>query len=122
DAAALRAAVAAEQARAPAPRLPRDAFLDRPALLAVGLSPDGRHVAYLRRNGEVRSLWVLPAAGGTPRRLLPRTQATQLRWSRDGRWLLLVGRGALSFVSLQGGAGMRVPLGGLEAREVAQLD
>lgn len=122
DASALRAAVAVEQARAPAPPLPREGLLAPPVVLAVQLSPDGRHVAWLRRSGEVRSLWLLPTAGGAPRRLLTRTGATQLRWSRDSRWLFLVGRDALAFVPLRGKGGLRVPLGGLEAREVAQLD
>src|SRR5690606_33679482 len=61
DAAALRAAVAIERARAPAPRQPREAFLAPPSLAAVRLSPDGRNVAYLRNEGKSRSLWLLPA-------------------------------------------------------------
>src|SRR5690606_1041419 len=68
--AALRAAVAIEQARPPAQTLPREAFLDSRALQVVRLAPDGRHVAWLRDEGESRSLWLLPTAGGAARRLL----------------------------------------------------
>ena len=122
DAGDLQVAVAAEAARNHAPRLPREAFSAQPALLAVHLSPDGRQVAYLRRQGDARSLWVLPAAGGRARRLLARTDATQVQWSRDGRWLFVVAGRTLSVVALDGGAGLRVPLKGPEAREVVQVD
>ena len=123
EVAALRTAVAAERARAPAPRLPRDAFIDERALQSVRLSPDGRHVAYLRKQGESRSAWLLPtAAGGKPRRLLPRTDANQLQWSRDGRWLFLVGRRSLATLPIDGRGGVRVPLNGIDQREVMQLD
>ena len=45
DAAELRAAVAAERARPRAPRLDRAAFLARPVMRDVALSPDGRNMA-----------------------------------------------------------------------------
>ena len=123
DATALRTAVATERARAPAQRQPREAFLDERALQAVQLSPDGRHVAYLRQQGEARSAWLLStAAGATPRRLLPRTDADQLHWSRDGRWLFMVSRRSLATLPIDGGGGVRVPLNGMERREVMQLD
>ena len=120
--AALHAAVALEQARAPAQALPREAFLDSRALQVVRLSPDGRHVAYLRDEGESRSLWLLPTAGGDARRLLPRTDAGQLYWSHDGRWLFLVSPSSLSSLALDGSGGMRVPLKGIEQRGVMQVD
>jgi hypothetical protein len=122
DAAALRAAVAVERARAPAPRQPRDAFLAPPALSAVQLSPDSRHVAYLRGDGESRSLWLLPVDGGAPRALVARTQATQSRWSRDGRWLFVFAPRSLSTVDIATGAGIRVPLLGQHKRRVMQVD
>lgn len=119
---ALRAAVAAERLRAPAPRLSRDAFLTPPALRVVQLSPDGRNVAYLRDEGESRSLWLLPVDGGAPRRLSPRTQATALGWSRDGRWLFVFAPRSLSTLEIATGAGIRVPLLGSEQRRVMQVD
>jgi dipeptidyl aminopeptidase/acylaminoacyl peptidase len=122
DAAALRAAVAVERARAPAPRQSREAFLAPPSLPVVQLSPDGRHVAYLRDEGESRSLWLLPADGGAARQLIPRTQAGQLRWSRDGHWLFVFAPRSLSTLEIATSAGIRVPLLGPDERRVMQVD
>ena len=122
EAAALEAEVAIERARPPAPRQPRDAFLLPPSLTAVRLSPDGRHVAYLRNEGESRSLWLLPTAGGAPRALASRTQATQLQWSRDGQWLFAVGLRSMATIAMGTGAGVRVPLRGPGQRRVMQVD
>jgi dipeptidyl aminopeptidase/acylaminoacyl peptidase len=122
DTAALRVAVAAEQARAPAPRQPEASFLAPPALPVVQLSPDGRHVAYLRDEGEARSLWLLPTAGGPARQLAARTQAVQLQWSRDGRWLFVGAPRSLSTLEIATGAGIRVPLRGPDERRVMQVD
>ena len=121
-AAALREAVAAEQARPQASSQPREAFVDSRALQVVRLSPDGRHVAYLRDEGEARSLWLLPTAGGDARRLLSRTSAGQLHWSHDGRWLFLVSPRSLASLPIDGRGGVRVPLMGLERRRVMQVD
>ena len=122
DHAALRAAVAVERARPVAPRQPRDAFVNERALIAVRLSPDGRQVAYLREQGQVRSLWLLPTAGGPARRLLPRTEADQVHWSHDGQWLFMLSGRSLSSLSVTGAGGVRVPLHGQERREVMQVD
>jgi len=122
DAAALRAAVVLEQARAPAARQSREAFLTPLSFTSVQLSPDGRHVAYLRDEGESRSLWLLPADGGAARQLAPRTQAQQLGWSRDGRWLFVFAPRSLSTLEIATGAGIRVPLLGTDERRVMQVD
>ena len=53
-----------------APEVQRDqraAFLENRGLAAVQLSPGGDYVAYLREQGESRSLFLLPTAGGRPR-------------------------------------------------------
>lgn len=118
----LRAAITAERARAQAPRHPREAFLDDPALQLVRLSPDGRHVAYLRDEGDAQGLWLLETGGGSARRLLPRIDAAQLHWSRDGRWLFLEAGRELVTLPLEGNGGLRVPLRGMERREMMQLD
>lgn len=120
--AALHTAVAAEHARTPAARQPREAFLAPAAITTVSLSPDSRHVAYLRDEGQSRSLWLLSTDGGAPRVLAPRTQATQLRWSRDGRWLFVLAQRTLSTVEIATGAGIRVPLLGPDKRRVMQVD
>lgn len=122
NAAALHAAVAVERARAPVPRQPREAFLTPPSLATARLSPDGRHVAYLRDEGESRSLWVLPTGGGAPRSLASHTQASQLQWSRDGRWLFVFAPRSLSTLEIATGAGIRVPLLGPDRRRVMQVD
>ena len=119
---ALRAAVAVQRALPRAPQLPRTDFLDARALSAVTLSPAGHFVAWLREHGESRSLVLLPTAGGKARILVGRTQARQLLWSRDGRWLFLRAPDSLSTVSAEGRAGVRVPLGGAEQRQLMKVD
>ena len=122
DVAALRAAVAAERARAPAARQPREAFQAPPSFASVQLSTDGRYVAYLRDEGESRSLWLLPTDGGAARQLVPQTQARQLGWSRDGRWLFVFASRSFSTLEIATGAGIRVPLLGPDERRVMQVD
>ena len=118
----LRAAETAQRGMTRAPRLPRTAFLEARSLVAVQLSPAGDAVAYLRQQKDSRSLWLLPANGGKARTLVGSTQADQLLWSRDGRWLFLRGANALTIVGVDGRGGMRVPLGGIERRRLMQLD
>ena len=120
--ATLRAAEAAQRALPRAPRLPRTAFLENRTLVAAQLSPAGDNVAYLREQKDSRSLWLLPTNGGKARRLVGSTQADQLMWSRDGRWLFLRGSRALTIVGVDGRGGVRVPLGGIERRRVMKLD
>ncbi|HET6431557.1 S9 family peptidase [Dyella sp.] len=124
DSDALRAAVALESARPAAPHFPRDAFLVRSATPAVALSPDGQQVAYLREQAGHRSLWVLAADGGEPRRLLGGTDARQIDWSHDSRWLLLESPGQLFAVAAagQGGSKLVATLGGREQRELLRID
>lgn len=93
------------------PQYPRAAFEASRALQSVRLSPDGRHVAYLRQLGQQRSLWLLPTAGGAARQLLPRTEAEALYWSRDGRWLFAkTARRTLVTLEIGGRGGMRIAL------------
>ena len=114
DVAALHAAVAAERARPRAPQFDRTAFLARPTLRDIALSPDGRNVAWLREQGKNRSVWLLQTAGGAPKRVLGNSEAGQLAWSRDGRWLLLeTPRQVFALaVAGQAGSGAIVVLGG----------
>ena len=118
----LRAIEAAQRALPPAPRLPRTAFLENRTLVAAALSPAGDAVAYLREQKDSRALWLLPASGGAARMLVAGTQAEQLMWSRDGRWLFLRAPRVLTIVGIDGKAGVRVPLGGSERRRVMKLD
>ena len=118
----VRAAEAEQRAMPRAPRLPRTAFLEARTLVAVQLSPAGDFVAYLREQKDSRSLWLLPTNGGKPRTLVASTQADQVMWSRDGRWLFLRGSKSLTIVGIDGRTGVRVPLGGTERRRVMKLD
>ncbi|RZA21754.1 MAG: S9 family peptidase [Lysobacteraceae bacterium] len=120
--AGLREAEAAQRQLPRAPRLPRTAFLEARNLLSVQLSPDGGHVAYLREQKDSRSLWLLPTVAGHARSLVGSTQAEQVLWSRDGRWLFLRASRSLTMVGIDGRAGMRVPLGGSEQRRVMMVD
>ncbi|WP_374556365.1 alpha/beta hydrolase family protein [Thermomonas sp.] len=123
EAEGLRAAEAAQRALPRAPRLPRTAFLENRLLVAAALSPAGDAVAYLREQKASRALWLLPASGsGKARMLVGNTQAEQLMWSRDGRWLFLRAPRELTIVGIDGRSGVRVPLGGTERRRVIKLD
>ncbi len=122
EAGGLRAAEAAQRMLPRAPRLPRGAFLENRTLVAAALSPAGDAIAYLRERKDSRALWLLPADGGKPRMLVGATQAEQVMWSRDGRWLFLRAPRQLTIVGVHGGSGMRVPLGGSERRRVIKLD
>ena len=122
---AVRDAVSSQRALPRASPLPRTAFLEGRNLLSVQLSPDGDVVAYLKEQGESRSLWLLSTQGdkGAPARvLLGRTQADQVFWSPDGRWLFLHSATTLASVSVDGRAGLRVPLGGTQRRQVMKVD
>lgn len=118
----LRAAEAAQRALPRAPRLPRAAFLENRTLVAAELSPAGDAVAYLREQKDSRALWLLPTGGGNARMLVGSTQAEQVMWSRDGRWLFLRASRVLTMVGCDGRTGVRVPLGGSERRRVIKLD
>ena len=118
----LRAAEAAQHELPRAPRLPRMAFLENRTLVAAELSPAGDAVAYLREQKDSRALWLLPANGGSARMLVGSTQAEQVMWSRDGRWLFLRASRVLTIVGIDGRNGVRVPLGGTERRRVIKLD
>ena len=89
DTAGLLQALQVERQRAVVEPLPRRNFVLRYAVSAVTLSPDGQQVAWLRERGNHHEVWMQATAGGTPRRMLERTTATDLAWTRDARWLLL---------------------------------
>ena len=104
DAARLRAALAVQQRRPAVPLIERALFVSRPAITSVVLSPDGRNIAYLEERLGARSVQLVPAAGGASRRLLARTDADGLQWSRDGRWLFLASGRDLFALSTRGDA------------------
>ena len=86
------------------------------------VSPDGRSVAYVLRTTDLESdkgrtdLWMVPVAGGEPRRLTTDPAAdSSPRWSPDGTWLY--------FLSSRSGSPQvwRLPLAGGEAAQVTDL-
>lgn len=50
-------------------------------------SPDGRHIAFIRSTDKTFSIIVVPALGGTERRVYTGLMAAGLAWSPDGRSL-----------------------------------
>ncbi len=121
---ALQAALRAERARAPAPTVPRGAFLQRASVSNVVLSPDGRHVGWLREVGSRREVWLRPTATGAARRLSAHTPAERLHWSRDGRWLLLETSSQVFALAAAGqtGSGLLTTLGGVSERRLMDVD
>lgn len=122
--AALRAVVAAERARPVAPMFARIDFIARPILIGAWLSPDGKQVAFLKDEGANRGVWLLPTAGGTPKRVLAHTDADELSWSRDSRWLFLASSRQLFALAAAGqsGSGAIDRLGGSFERRFVAVD
>jgi Tol biopolymer transport system component len=64
------------------------------AELGPAWSPDGKNIAFIEGVvGGPASIMMLPAAGGTPRKIGPilttaRIEANRLAWSADGNWLV----------------------------------
>jgi len=122
--ATLQTYVDAERARAVAPPLSRGVLLQRGSITDIRLSPDGRHVAWLRERGEQRELWLRTIATAAPRRVLADTPARSLDWSRDGRWLLLRSPRDLQAVAVrgQGGTGRITMFDGTAALTMLDTD
>jgi hypothetical protein len=67
-------------------------------------SADGKQVAFAVAGSKLRGLWVMPAFGGTPRRVYEPSTLTYLDgWSRDGAWLA-------GHVGGSAGPGILIPL------------
>lgn len=97
--------VATERSRPVPPAIARDRFLIEPAVTSAELSPDGRHVAWLRRQGSDTGLWLTATDRIAPRRWLRRVDAERLYWSHDGRWLFLVAPKSLRALPIDGAPG-----------------
>lgn len=97
-----------ERGRSLPPRIARDRFMIDPIVTSVVLSPDGRHVAWLRRRGGDNGLWFATSDRITPRRLLRRVETDRLRWSHDGRWLFLTESKTIRAISIDGATGAGV--------------
>ena len=124
DAPALQAFAATERARPPAGRHPRTAFLARPLLVQARLSPDGRQVAALMDDGRQRSLRMASREQPTGQSRLARTAATEIDYSRDGRWLFLVEPTRVLSIGMREGqpSSAVATLGGRSHRRFAGVD
>ncbi|HLY88555.1 MAG TPA: Atxe2 family lasso peptide isopeptidase [Acetobacteraceae bacterium] len=64
-----------------------------PALVTPRWSPDGRWLAYLRRDHGLTAAWIAHSDGGDARAVSPgNLDLADLRWSADGRRLILSAR------------------------------
>ncbi len=124
DATSLRVLAAEQHARPRAPRLARSAFLAQQMLREARLSPDGRRVAALVDDGRQRSLWLAGADDPRGKRLLLRSTAEELAFSRDGRWLFLVSPNQVFAQAMadQAGSGALAAVGGRSHREFVGVD
>jgi eukaryotic-like serine/threonine-protein kinase len=80
-------------------------------------SPDGTRLAYESRpeGAESADIFVIPAAGGAPRRLTDAPEPdTRPTWSTDGRWIYFAS-------AREGGGGWKVPAGGGPATKVTDV-
>ncbi|MET0617450.1 MAG: prolyl oligopeptidase family serine peptidase [Luteibacter sp.] len=113
-----------ERLRPISARYERAAFLVQPSVSGASLSPDGRQLAWLGGQEDTRALWLAPTDTAQARRVLANTDANQLLWSHDGRWLLLVSPRHLFALATAGQPGTRIviELGGATDREVLDVD
>ena len=121
---AFQRALTIERGRPQAMRFARDAFLVRPAIADVTLSPDGERYAFIRGVAGARGLWLASSIDGTERQVLASTNATALAWTRDGRWLLVISARRLFAVAAagQGGSRLLAELGGAAQRSFMDAD
>lgn len=76
-------------------------------------SPDGTEIAYVSRRTGTGDIWVIPAAGGTPRQLTHDIREDNSpRWSPDGKWIAFFSQrgrqGDVWVVPAAGGTELRV--------------
>jgi Tol biopolymer transport system component/DNA-binding winged helix-turn-helix (wHTH) protein len=75
------------------------------AMIRPAWSPDGRMIAFLRREADQVGLFVVPALGGSERRLVSGGVVTdgfsQISWSPDGRVLAYAGYGSTGAAQIQ---------------------
>ncbi len=86
---ALRKASQFAMSQPKAKLISRETLLQRPVISGIGLSPDGRHLSFLKRNEQGHDLWLQEVANGKRALLLADVRGGDLRWSGDGSRLWL---------------------------------
>ena len=86
---ALAAEVKRHEVAAPAALLDRQAFITKPALRSVLLSPDGSHVAYLTDEGHDTVAYLYELVSGRKLRLFNSTALATIHWTSDSSHLIL---------------------------------
>jgi eukaryotic-like serine/threonine-protein kinase len=90
---------------------------DRPAL-----SPDGQTVAFISDRGGRLGIWLIAAAGGSPRKLVDALPVSYLSWSRDGTAIVYAAAAGtwpgLWSVSVADGQVRRIPTPGAAGEPV----
>ena len=98
-------------APAPAPQpvarlqlpLPPTERLSSQSVLALALSPDGTHLAYVARRGTTAQLFLRAMNGVESRRIPESDGASNPFFSEDGQWLAFIADRKLKKVSVSGG-------------------
>lgn len=101
----------------PPPQAPPD------PVTAIALSPKGLRHAWIESDAAGSSLW-LAEGDRTAKRLLRRTDASDLAWSSDGEWLFLIATDKLMSLTTSGkaGSGIITQLGGATGRRYLGID
>ena len=83
-----------------------------------GISPDGTMLAITDQSRGVSTVYVLPAAGGTPRRVTQGSPSYWDGWSRDGKTLVFSGErnGKLDLYTVPAAGGVETRLTTTQAR------
>jgi Tol biopolymer transport system component len=70
----------------------------------IHLSPDGKVIAFVTRRENVSEVWVVPVAGGAPRKLVaennPKVFISSLSWSPDGKSIVFGRQSQNSLLSM----------------------
>jgi dipeptidyl aminopeptidase/acylaminoacyl peptidase len=90
--AVLLATVAAASDSGPAPRIPVEALFSNPVYSAPDISDDGRQIAYVQSEGDLRVVFAQSLEGGNPVALAkfddPQMRLNRLEWVNDRRILI----------------------------------
>lgn len=108
------------------PALPEPEITEPPQdpVRAIAMAPSGAEITYIEDLAEGASLWLSSDGARTSRRLLRRTDADNVHWSRDGRWLFLVSENKLVALTRneEEGSGIVTQLGEGIAKRFLRVD